>query len=134
MEAIDKVLVAVYGTLRTGEGNHRCMVRADGKSLGLGKTLKNYNLYNLGAFPKVSLTRRDHKVPVTVEVFETDLNGLRGPLDMLEGYPSFYDRTQVDVVLDSGETVKAWIYHIENDSGLSAPIKSGDWVKRNEEV
>lgn len=129
----NKVLVAVYGTLRTGEGNHRCMVRAEGKSLGLGKTVENYNLYNLGAFPKVSLTRNDHNVPVVVEVFETDTRGLTGPLDALEGYPAFYDRTEVDVTLDSGETVKAWIYHIENNSGLTYPIMNGDWVKRNEE-
>lgn len=134
MKSVDKVLVAVYGTLRTGEGNYRCMVRADGKSLGLGATVNNYNLYSLGGFPKVSLTRNDHEVPVVVEVFETDERGLTGPLDGLEGYPAFYDRTLVDVKLDSGETVKAWIYHIENDSGLTSPIKNGDWVKRHEEV
>lgn len=134
MKTSEKILVAVYGTLRTGESNHRSMVRANGTSMGLGKTVENYNLYSLGGFPKVSLTRNDHEVPVVVEVFETDERGLTGPLDGLEGYPSFYNRTLVDVLLDSGETVKAWIYHIENNSGLTAPIKNGDWTKRNEEV
>lgn len=134
MKSSEKVLVAVYGTLRTGEGNHRCMEYADGVSLGMGKTVENYNLYSLGGFPKVSLTRTDHEVPVVVEVFETDEAGLTGPLDRLEGYPSFYNRTKVAVNLDSGETVEAWIYHIEGNSGLSAPIKNGDWVKRSEEV
>lgn len=130
----DKVLVAVYGTLRTGEGNFRCMESAQGVSLGLGKTVENYNIYSLGGFPKVSLTRNSHNVPVVVEVFETDERGLTGPLDRLEGYPAFYDRTKVPVKLDSGETVEAWIYHIESNSGLSYPILNGDWVKRSEEA
>ncbi len=126
----DRILVAVYGTLRTGEGNFRVMTAAGGESLGLGKTVENFNIYSLGGFPKVSLTRSGNKVPVVVEVFETSIAGITGPLDRLEGYPSFYNRTIIDVELDTGEKVKAWIYHIEENGALSRPIMSGDWCNR----
>lgn len=126
----ERILVAVYGTLRSGEGNHRSMVRAQGVSLGLGKTVDNINIYSLGGFPKVSMTRTDHGVPVVVEVFETNEAGVLGPLDGLEGYPRFYNRSIIDIELDSGEVVKAWMYHIESDDSLNYPILSGDWCNR----
>jgi gamma-glutamylcyclotransferase (GGCT)/AIG2-like uncharacterized protein YtfP len=108
------ILVAVYGSLRQGLGNHRVIGMANGELVDTGKTVDNYNMYSLGAFPSVSLQHSSHGVPLVVEVYRTDEAGLTGPLDGLEGYPHFYNRTQVDVVLDnSGEVVKAWVYHID---------------------
>lgn len=125
----DKVLVATYGSLRTGQANFIVNEMAGAKSLGEGWTKENYNLYryNGAYFPSVSLTDTDNEQPVRVEVFETDEKGLTGPYDRLEGYPSFYNRTQVPVVLDSGEEVLAWIYHI--DEPKVETVKHGDWVK-----
>jgi len=122
------VLVAVYGTLRQGHGNHWSMEQAQGELVGKGKTVENFNLYNLGAFPSVSLSHSSNKKPVVVEVYATDERGLTGPLDGLEGYPSFYNRTKVDVRLESGDVVEAWIYHIDDDKGNL--IESGDWEER----
>lgn len=129
----DKVLVATYGSLRTGQANFRVNEMAGAKSLGEGWTVENHNLYryNGAYFPSVSLVHNDNNTPVRVEVFETDRNGLTGPYDRLEGYPDFYNRTEIPVKLDSGEVVQAWIYHI--DQPLVETVKHGDWVKYLEE-
>tara|TARA_B100001063_G_scaffold227047_2_gene237152 strand:- start:2805 stop:3224 length:420 start_codon:yes stop_codon:yes gene_type:complete len=122
------VLVAVYGSLRQGLGNHRVIGFANGELVDSGKTVNNYNMYSLGAFPSVSLEHSGHGTPLVVEVYRTDEEGLTGPLDGLEGYPTFYNRTKVDVVLDdSGEVVSAWIYHIDEEK--DEPVLDGDWFK-----
>lgn len=122
------ILVAVYGTLRKGCGNDHCMVRADGELVGKGQTVNHYNIYDLGAFPSVSLAHSGNETSVVVEVYAVDEDGLTGPLDCLEGYPHFYNRTKVYVELEDGEEVQAWIYHIDNEQGRL--IESGDWCKR----
>lgn len=130
----DRILVATYGTLITGQGNHHCMIAAEGVSLGLGKTVENCDMFGrTSGFPMLSLTKQDHGIPAVVEVFETHERGLLGPLDCLEGYPRFYDRSIIEVELDSGEKVKAWIYHIEDRASYGAPIMNGDWVNRRDD-
>ena len=131
MSEQNKVFVACYGSLRTGQSNFHVNERAGGKSIGEGWTKEKYNLYryNGAYFPSVSLAHNSHDAPVRVEVFETTQAGLNGPYDMLEGYPSFYNRTPVPVVLDSGEEVTAWIYHIDEDLGEDSAVVHGDWVK-----
>lgn len=135
MSEANKVLVACYGSLRTGQANFHVNERAGAVSIGEGVTKENYNLYRYNAsyFPSVSLAHNSHGNPVRVEVFETDEKGLTGPYDTLEGYSSdpsyrFYDRTQIPIILDSGEEVLAWIYHIDVDMPESA-VPHGDWVK-----
>lgn len=131
----DKVLVATYGSLRKGQHNHVVNERAGAVSLGEGSTKENYNLYRYNGcyFPSVSLKHNSSGTPVRVEVFETDVAGLTGPYDGLEGHYgndddcTFYNRTQVPVILDSGEEVLAWIYHIDRD--LEEIVPHGDWVK-----
>ena len=118
-------LVAVYGTLRKGWGNHRSMKDAKGKFVGQGKTRENYNLYSLGPFPAVSMANTDNETPVVVEVYRVEKEGLTGPLDGLEGYPGFYNRTKVDVVLEGDNQVEAWLYHIDREQG--SLIEGGDW-------
>lgn len=125
----DKVLVAVYGSLRTGMENARVNNRAGATSIGEGFTKNNAGLYRYSAayFPMVALDDQSAEKPVRVEIFETTQAGLEGPYDMLEGYPTFYNRTQIQVVLDSGEEVTAWIYHIEESGSRGDKVESGDW-------
>ena len=125
------VLVAVYGSLRKGLGNHRVMEIAKGELVDAGYTSKNCNLYDLGAFPSVSLAHSSANKPVRVEVYQVPEDGVTGPLDGLEGYPHFYNRTVINVDLDNGEVVQAWLYHI--DAEKSKLVESGDWVKYLEE-
>lgn len=44
-------------------------------------------------------------------------------LDILEGYPMFYDKKQVQVIFN-GEIVSAMIYFMQPNTALSAPGKS----------
>ena len=138
MKMSDKVLVATYGSLRRNMQNFRVNERAGGKFFGHGKTVENFDLFRFGGayFPSVSLKHSDSGKPVVVDVFETDMAGLTGPYDMLEGYDpvnpedGFYNRTQIEIELDSGEVVKAWIYHICEEQ--NERVESGDWCLYND--
>ncbi|MFW3388241.1 UNVERIFIED_CONTAM: gamma-glutamylcyclotransferase family protein, partial [Kocuria sp. CPCC 205274] len=121
-----KCFVATYGSLRRGMHNTRVNQMAGGELVGLGNTDRPYNLYDLGSFPSISLVHTDQETPVRVEVYETNIEGgLEGPYDRLEGYPHFYNRTEVPVTLDNGDTLTAWIYHIDEDA--RRPVEGGDW-------
>ncbi|MFW3388493.1 UNVERIFIED_CONTAM: gamma-glutamylcyclotransferase family protein, partial [Kocuria sp. CPCC 205274] len=67
-------------------------------------------------------------------VYEAPIEGgLEGPYDRLEGYPHFYNRTQVPVTLENGDTLTAWIYHIDEDRAREV-TNGGDWcLYRNED-
>ncbi|QDH46553.1 putative gamma-glutamylcyclotransferase [Aeromonas phage LAh_8] len=124
-----EVLVATYGSLRSGQANYHVNSRAGGESIGEGWTCKEYQLgrYRGAYFPVVTLGNPVSQV--RVEVFKTTEDGLHGPYDALEGFPSFYNRTQVPVRMDDGTEVMAWIYHIERNDVASEVVKHGDWVK-----
>lgn len=127
------IYVATYGSLRRGQANYLVNDRAGAKSIGEGWTEDNFDLFRYGGsyFPSISLAHSNNNKPVRVEVFATDKAGLEGPYDRLEGYnkrspeDSFYQRTQVAVKMDSGETVIAWIYHIDEEQDVL--VESGDW-------
>lgn len=124
------ILVACYGSLRRNMGNFGCNVRAGAEFVGTGKTVEKYNLYDLGSFPSISLVHNNQDHRVVVDVFRTDEAGLTGPYDSLEGYRgpdqyNFYNRTVVQIEMDTGEVVEAQIYHIDEEK--SHPVGHGDW-------
>lgn len=120
------VFVATYGSLRRKMGNHGVNARAGGTVVGLGRTVQNADLYQYcGGFPSVSLAHQDAENTVRVEVYQTTEAGLFGPYDSLEGYPHFYNRTEVPVKMDDGRELKCWIYHIDEETGPL--VHSGDW-------
>lgn len=123
----DKVLVATYGSLRRGMSNEGVNTRADATYVGKGKTVEKFDLfrYNGSYFPSVSLAHNESNTQVVVDVWETDLKGLTGPYDFLEGYPSFYNRTEIEVAMDDGTIRNAWIYHI--DRVMPERVAHGDW-------
>ena len=118
-------LVAVYGSLRKGFGNHSVMERAGGEYFFTGKTKENYDLHDLGYFPSVSKAHNTNGTPVVVEVFAVDEGGLKGPLDTLEGFPDFYNRSLTKVVDEEGKEFDVWLYHIDRANG--PVVRSGDW-------
>jgi len=109
-EVITKHKVAVYGTLRTGEGE--C------------GTVKG-RLYDLGWFPGIILDEGGDDI--TVEYRYTDDEGLEG-FDRYEGYyennhpESLYLRKKVD---------DFWIYEFNRPGALEGRplITEGDWFK-----
>lgn len=72
------------------------------------------------------ITRTDNEndiVPVVVWNIDSDEDWEM--LDIYEGYPSYYIKETVNVVLDNGEEVEAVVYVMaENRKGISPPFKS----------
>lgn len=115
--------VFVYGSLKKGYWNHRCMEMAGGKLIDNGK-LKGACLYAYASFPALAFNKNQNKI-VRGELYKVkDMS----PLDSLEGYPSFYNRSQVEVELDNGKKETAWVYHF-NQPPQCEVIESGIWPK-----
>ena len=119
----ETVLIAAYGTLRSGERNERfCRNAVSRKSATIPGTL-----YDTGwGFPAF-VPRGD--APVTVELIEIPSRDW-ADVDRLEGYPRLYDRVLTDFTLVNGEQVKAWIYIMNHLPETAKVIVSGDWKVR----
>ena len=116
--------VFVYGTLLSGEPNHRLL--ADAELVGAARTEPEFELVSLGAFPAM--------VPgggtaVAGEVYEVDPDTLDA-LDRLEGHPRFYRRHAVR--LDDGGEVLAYLLTPDQVRGRPR-ITSGDWRRERKE-
>lgn len=108
--------VAVYGTLREGCGNHRYYLQGQEK---LGEQeLKGFRMFSLGGFPGVK-EHADSSIKIEVYQVPEDVFKM---LDRLEGYPSMYDRQEVET-----EHGPAWMY-IWQSVHEGPTITNGDWV------
>ena len=120
-----KHTVAVYGSLRAGFGNHRLL--RDAGDFKRGVTMESHTMYSLGAFPAITEEEHPEGKGVIVEVYEVDDTGF-ARLDGLEGYPSFYNRKQTDILLDTGDIVEAWIYYFSDHKPYSMDtVECNDW-------
>ena len=118
-----KTLVAVYGSLKRGFHNY-CRFLGDQRLVGLG-TVRDFDMYSLGCFPMIIRGGGT----VSVEVYEVDESAFIR-LDSLEGFPHFYDRKRVNVSLNKGGNVKAWIYFGNAEQVADRPlIQSGVWTE-----
>lgn len=117
----NKHIVAVYGTLRQGHGNHRIIAEAGDGAEFKGAFRTNgseWRMVSLGGFPAC--------VPgdgnISVEVYAVNDATLHR-LDCLEGYPTLYQKGKLTTPW--GE---ATIYVMSPSSVRGAPhIESGDW-------
>jgi len=114
-------LVAVYGSLRRGLSNHRIL--GDSEFIGEGMIDSGFRMVSLGGFP--ALHKSEESTPIKVEIYRPSCPEVYRSLDILEGYPSFYNREQVQI---NGKLT--WVYFIENSSRLEGRtyVDSGDWV------
>ena len=111
--------VFVYGSLKTGFGNHR--VLGDNEPLREDQTLNaGWNMFSMGGFPGI--------VPgsqyISGELYEVD-DSILERLDWLEGNGHFYTREVVP--LASG--VDAWMYVLPPQEGRN---NSQDRVHTND--
>ena len=116
--------VFVYGTLLSGEPNHRLL--ADAELVGAARTEPDFDLVSLGAFPAMIA---GGATAIAGEVYEVDRPTLDA-LDRLEGHPRFYRRRAVR--LDDGGEVLAYLLTPDQVRGRPR-ISSGDWRRAREE-
>ncbi len=93
--------IFVYGTLKRGQCNNYLLQT----SKLIGETTVKGTMYNWGAIPAITLKGNDEVRGEVYEITSETLNRL----DVLEGYPLLYDRTQVKV-----DGVDTWVYHVED--------------------
>ncbi len=119
-----KTRVFVYGTLLSGEPNHRLL--GDAALVGEAKTEPAFELVSLGAFPAMVA---DGRTAVSGEVYEVDADTLAA-LDRLEGHPRFYRRRRIR--LEDGGAALAYVFTAEQARGRPA-IASGNWRHERKE-
>lgn len=111
-------LVLAYGSLKKNQGNHQWMKAAGGKYIA--DITINGSMFNYGYYPVIDINTGD---TIHCELYEVES---LAPLDRLESYPGFYDRSQVDTPYGL-----AWVYHIpekDKDTLKRLPkIESGIW-------
>ena len=112
------MLVAVYGSLKKGYGNH--VLLENSKYLGCTDTYPEWTMYGMGGFPCICM---GGETPIHIEVYDVD-EGTFQDLDMLEGYPNFYNRLRTPTKFGD-----AWIYYIKDESEVDhlPIIEHGVW-------
>lgn len=122
------ILIATYGTLRQGGGNHRLLQNAEFK--GTFDTEPKYSLYTLGGYPGL---KENGTTSVKMEVYAVNEEEARR-VDGLEGYtpgekPYFYDKVSIETPWGT-----AGVYTYVNDISKDRLIESGDWMNRHKPV
>lgn len=116
-----KHAVFVYGTLKQGLSNHFFLREA--RFLGRAQTAERYALYE----DEIPIVTRSQAVsPIQGEVYEVSEKTLHH-LDVLEQHPAFYRREQVEVVLEDGARLEAWLYFSPEPKGALLP--EGVWPR-----
>jgi gamma-glutamylcyclotransferase (GGCT)/AIG2-like uncharacterized protein YtfP len=130
MSASNLIPVFVYGTLRSGQVNHYYV--SNSIFVGVAKSNEHYCMH-ANKIPFVSASQRVSQI--IGEVYLVSDSQL-SVLDSLEGYrpenpdSSWYDRKQIDVVLENGEQMNAYCYF--NESRCDLPIiPTGDYLDRD---
>ena len=117
------VFLIAYGTLMTGERNHRFCENA----VSIQPCTFTGTIYDTGygfpAFVPKGATE------VKAEIIEIPISAW-ADVDRLEGYPRMYDRRLYLATLTDGTKIKAWIYVMNRLPPQSTVIESGDWKAR----
>ena len=98
--------VFVYGTLKKGYHNHEVLTEESGGKFIGTTNVKDYALADLGSFPAAFPMAGSTIIGEVYEVEDLD------SIDHLEGYPSFYNRIEVETVYG-----QAWLYFQEKPHG-----------------
>lgn len=118
-----KKLIAVYGTLRKGGGNHRLIQNAE--YLGSFSTEPVYTMKSLGGFPGL---KEGGNTSIVMEVYAVN-DQEAAAVDRLEGYREgeenwFYDKKPIDTPF--GEA-SFYLYVPERETLEN--VESGDWMQ-----
>ena len=117
------VFLIAYGTLMTGERNHRFCENA----VSITPCIVKGTLYDTGyGFPAFV---PEGATEVKAELIDIPISAW-ADVDRLEGYPRMYDRRLYPATLADGTKTKAWIYVMNRLPPQSTVIESGDWKAR----
>ncbi len=102
----EKIPVFVYGTLKKGYENHKYLERSGVKFIGEAKTVQKYVMY----FNKYPYVSKDKAIShIHGELYFVDEKVLKD-LDKLEGHPDWYRREIVQIRLENGKELEAYLY------------------------
>jgi|TARA_B110000908_G_scaffold36340_1_gene43566 gamma-glutamylcyclotransferase (GGCT)/AIG2-like uncharacterized protein YtfP len=113
-------IVAVYGTLKKGYGNHRLLESST--FIGSGETVNKYRLC-ISGLPFLIAGESSEGHNIDVEVYDCNAFEMYD-LDLLEGHPRFYKRELTEVKVN-GESVSAWVYFVPDNQNYN----SGEYFK-----
>lgn len=111
---MEKLNVFVYGSLKKGFSNHYVMNLAKGEYIDGGVSSESkFTMCGVGnSFP--GLLSGTGKF--SGEVYSVPKESISYHLDMLEGYPDFYNRCSIKVTLNtSNDEVDALVYYLSDD-------------------
>jgi gamma-glutamylcyclotransferase (GGCT)/AIG2-like uncharacterized protein YtfP len=120
-----------YGTLMAGFDRRR-RAGIDNKMMYRGRGHITGALFDLGIYPAAVPSSDGH---VWGEVYEfSEVETVLAALDDIEGYThsdpdrSLYTRNRVQVTLEDGDPVDAWVYFYNAPLGAAPRITSGDYL------
>ena len=116
--------VFVYGSLLSGEANHRLLARA--RRVGEARTAPGFALHDLGAYPAMVAGGAR---AVAGQVYDVDAKTL-ARLDVLEGHPRYYRRAAI--ALADGTSAETYLLTHAQVEGRPL-IASGNWRGRRKE-
>ena len=117
---METVKLIVYGTLMSGERNHRFCRNA----VSLTPCTVTGTLYDTGyCFPAFV---PEGNTIVKAELIEIPLADW-ADIDRLEGYPRLYDRQLLQATLADGGKAIGWIYIMNTPPEGARVIESGSW-------
>ena len=114
------VKLIVYGTLLSGERNHRFCRNA----VSITHCTVTGTLYDTGygfpAFvPEGDSVVKAELIEIPIEDWEA--------VDRLEGYPRLYDRQLMQAMLADGGETTGWVYIMNTLPPMAKIIESGSW-------
>ena len=117
---MNTVKLIVYGTLMSGERNHRfCRNAVNITPCTITGTLYDTS-YGFPAFVP------DGENMVAAELIEIPFEDWEA-VDRLEGYPRLYDRQLMQATLADGGEATGWVYIMNTLPPMAKIIESGDW-------
>ena len=117
---MNTVKLIVYGTLMSGESNHRFCRNA----VSITPCTITGTLYDTGYGFPAFVPEGDGVVKA--EIIEIPIADWAA-VDGLEGYPRLYDRQLYPATLADGTEVSGWVYIMNKLPDNARVIEGGDW-------
>ena len=117
---MNTVKLIVYGTLMSGERNHRFCRNA----VRITPCFITGTLYDTGyGFPAFVPEGENTVAAELIEIPFEDWEAV----DRLEGYPRLYDRLMFSAKFTDGTDTTGWVYVMHNLPEMAQIIESGNW-------